>query len=122
MRDRDPIDNWTDGRMTLMGDAAHPMLQYLAQGACQAIEDAECLAKHIEKNGDDNEAAFQAYQNERLPKTTKVQTTARFFGEVLHATDPITRALRNRILRARSANDTSDVEWLYLKEKKKIKQ
>ena len=44
MYDREPLDNWTTGRVTLLGDAAHPMVQYLAQGACQAIEDAGCLA------------------------------------------------------------------------------
>ena len=47
MYDREPLDNWTTGRITLLGDAAHPMVQYLAQGACQAIEDAGCLARQL---------------------------------------------------------------------------
>jgi 2-polyprenyl-6-methoxyphenol hydroxylase-like FAD-dependent oxidoreductase len=47
--DRDPIENWVDGRVALLGDAAHPMLQYMAQGACMALEDAVCLS-HVVTN------------------------------------------------------------------------
>ena len=49
--DREPIKEWSKGRVTLLGDAAHPMLQYLAQGGCMAIEDAVVLAKQIAEHG-----------------------------------------------------------------------
>lgn len=80
MYDRLPIDNWTKGRITLMGDAAHPMLQYLAQGACQALEDAAYLSDMLHKHGNDIEQAFWEYQEERIPRTANVQTSARMWG------------------------------------------
>ena len=64
--DRPPIKNWSKGRMTLLGDAAHPMLQYLAQGACMAIEDAVCLANQVEARSGDYAAAFKAYQERAI--------------------------------------------------------
>jgi salicylate hydroxylase len=63
--DREPIKDWTSGRLTLLGDAAHPMLQYLAQGACMATEDAVCLAEKVAERPDDLPAAFKAYQQQR---------------------------------------------------------
>ena len=65
--DRPPIKDWSKGRITLLGDAAHPMLQYLAQGGNMAMEDAVCLAIQIEANGGDYEAAFKKYRDLRLP-------------------------------------------------------
>jgi 2-polyprenyl-6-methoxyphenol hydroxylase-like FAD-dependent oxidoreductase len=62
LRDRDPIRDWSKGRVTLLGDAAHPMLQYLAQGACMAMEDAVCLADQVASHASDPAAAFKAYQ------------------------------------------------------------
>ena len=67
--DREPVKNWTQGRVTLLGDAAHPMLQYLAQGACMATEDAVTLAEKVAATPDDLPAAFAAYQNERYLRT-----------------------------------------------------
>ncbi len=60
--DRDPIDNWVDGRVALLGDAAHPMMQYFAQGACMAMEDAVCLAAEMEANSGDIETTLASYQ------------------------------------------------------------
>ncbi len=60
--DREPVKNWTQGRVTLLGDAAHPMLQYLAQGACMATEDAVVLAEKVAASPDDLPAAFKAYR------------------------------------------------------------
>jgi salicylate hydroxylase len=113
MYDRLPIGNWTKGRVTLLGDAAHPMLQYLAQGACQAIEDAECLARHLSKQDGDIDEAFAGYQAERLDRTAQVQTVARAWGEVWHADDLIVPALRDRVFSRRSADDYTDLDWLY---------
>ena len=67
--DREPVKNWSRGRVTLLGDAAHPMLQYLAQGACMATEDAVVLAEKVEAAPGDLPAAFQAYEQERYLRT-----------------------------------------------------
>jgi salicylate hydroxylase len=113
MYDRLPITVWTKGRVTLLGDAAHPMLQYLAQGACQAIEDAECLARHLAKQNGDVVEAFAGYQVERVPRTGQVQTVARAWGETWHADDLVIPALRDRVFSHRAADDYTDLDWLY---------
>ena len=83
--DRPPVKNWSNGRITLLGDAAHPMLQYLAQGACMAVEDAVCLANRVATAQGDYAAAFQAYQDARYLRTGRVQIMARVYGEFYHA-------------------------------------
>ena len=113
MYDRDPISRWTRGRATLIGDAAHPMLQYLAQGACQALEDAAYLAYQVRIHQRDIEAAFEAYAKERTVRTARVQTNARRFGDILHTGEPLSILLRNRVLKDRSEDDCRDVDWLY---------
>ena len=75
--DRPPIKYWSKGRITLLGDAAHPMLQYLAQGACMAIEDAVCLADQIAAGGGDYRTAFKRYAELRYLRTARVQIMAR---------------------------------------------
>src|SRR4051812_16531339 len=74
--DREPVREWSKGRVTLLGDAAHPMLQYLAQGANMATEDGVVLAACVELSGGNLEAAFKRYQDERYLRTGRVQTTA----------------------------------------------
>lgn len=113
MVDRLPIPRWTDGRVALLGDAAHPMLQYIAQGACQAIEDAATLAEKFLTLGDDIPTVFRAYEAERTGRTARVQTSARNFGYIIHSGDPTTIMLRNYIFRNRRPNDFSAVEWIY---------
>jgi 2-polyprenyl-6-methoxyphenol hydroxylase-like FAD-dependent oxidoreductase len=115
--DRPPIKEWSRGRMTLLGDAAHPMLQYLAQGACMSIEDAVCLAnKVVAKNGD-YAAAFQAYQQARYLRTGRVQIMARVYGEFYHA-GGVAKELRNMMLGARTPQDAmAGMEWLYGEQK-----
>jgi salicylate hydroxylase len=112
MYDRLPISNWTKGNITLLGDAAHPMLQYLAQGGVQALEDASYLADML-KEHDSYEGAFKAFQEERLPRTAKVQSSARTWGEIIHAEDQISILLRNMIFKQRDAKDFSYTDWLY---------
>ena len=70
--DRDPMRHWSHGRVALLGDAAHPTLQSLAQGACMAIEDGFCLAAQIELADGDFAAAFRRYQASRLMRTARV--------------------------------------------------
>jgi len=111
--DREPIRDWSRGRTTLLGDAAHPMLQYLAQGACMAIEDGVCLADRVAAHGDDLARAFQAYQGDRYLRTGRVQLTARFYGDVYHAAG-VTAELRQMMLADRSPAQAYDgMAWLY---------
>ena len=112
MYDREPIGTWVEGRLVLTGDAAHPMLQYLAQGACQAIEDASSLAGQLWKNPDDWGAALAAYAQSRSARTAVVQRTARQWGEFWHC-DGVFRAVRNELLVERSPTDYKHVDWLY---------
>jgi 2-polyprenyl-6-methoxyphenol hydroxylase-like FAD-dependent oxidoreductase len=111
--DREPVKNWTHGRVTLLGDAAHPMLQYLAQGACMATEDAVCLAEKVAARPKDPAAAFLAYQQERYLRTARVQIMARVYGEFYHARGP-TAELRDQMLAGRTKEQSYDsVAWLY---------
>jgi len=112
LHDREPVDNWTRGRVTLLGDAAHPMLQYLAQGACMALEDAVCLADSLRAQADDPAKAFLDYQRERIPRTSKAQRWARRMGELVHL-DGMGALLRDLVLRDRADDDFTYVDWLY---------
>ena len=109
---RPPATTWTRGRVTLLGDAAHAMLQYAAQGACQAIEDAFVLA-HAMHDADGNVAeAFGIYERLRLPRASFVQLAARYWGKACHL-DGAGRAVRNALLARASTEPYDDVEWLY---------
>jgi 2-polyprenyl-6-methoxyphenol hydroxylase-like FAD-dependent oxidoreductase len=110
--DGEPLENWSQGKSTLLGDAAHPTLQYLAQGAIMAMEDAAVLAEEVEINNDDFQKAFLAYQGRRMNRTARVVLSARFFGEVCHASQG-GRFLRNDLLSRRSPDQTWESDWLY---------
>ena len=111
--DREPIKTWSQGRVTLLGDAAHPMLQYLAQGACMATEDAVCLASKVAAHGDDFPAAFKAYQSDRYLRTGQVQLTARLYGDIYHASG-VTAELRAMMLAGRAPEQAyQGMNWLY---------
>lgn len=116
MFDRDPLPTWVHGRIALLGDAAHPPLQYLAQGAIMAIEDGWVLAEHIDRHrtagGIDYDAALRAYEAVRPEHCRRVVLTARAWGDLWHL-DGIQRRQRNVILRARDTYDYSFVDWLY---------
>lgn len=110
MYDRLPIDRWVRGRIGLLGDAAHPMLQYLAQGACQAIEDADCVADALASGPPVQ--ALRRYEVQRAPRTALVQTTARSWGELWHR-DGVGASARDALLSGRDPTDHRHVEWLY---------
>jgi salicylate hydroxylase len=93
------------GRLALLGDAAHPMLQYLGQGACQALEDAVALGRALPD--------LEAYQRARLPKAVRCQTSARPWGDLWHTADPLTIAVRDRMFALRAADDYTELDWLY---------
>jgi len=112
--DRDPVDKWVDGRVALLGDAAHPMLQYMAQGACMAMEDAVCLSRMVEAFPGDLAQALEAYCARRLLRTTRVQLQSRAMGEHVYHPDGAHAQLRNAIMRAKTQEDWYNaLEWLY---------
>ncbi len=111
--DREPIDRWTFGRATLLGDAAHPMLQYLAQGACMALEDAVTLGEALRVHGGQFEPAFDHYQRSRIARTARVVLSAREMGRIYHAKG-VERLVRNDLWKGRSPERFYDaMEWLY---------
>jgi len=115
--DRPPVKNWSKGRITLLGDAAHPMLQYLAQGACMSIEDAVCLAAKAAAANGDYASAFRAYNAARYLRTGRVQIMARVYGEFYHACG-VAKELRNMMLSSRTPDDAmAGMEWLYGEQK-----
>jgi salicylate hydroxylase len=111
--DRDPIRHWHKGRVVLLGDAAHPTLQSLAQGACMAIEDGLCLADCIAAGNGDYEAAFGRYENARVLRTARVTLESRHLWDVYHS-DGITREVYWQMLGERSEGDVFQcLAWLY---------
>ncbi|HZE46619.1 MAG TPA: alpha/beta hydrolase fold domain-containing protein, partial [Xanthobacteraceae bacterium] len=84
MYDREPLDNWTTGRITLLGDAAHPMVPFLAAGAGQSIEDAWTFARVLSRRQDDVPGALLEYERRRLPRTTRIQAGARAAVKLMH--------------------------------------
>lgn len=115
--DREPVREWSRGRVTLLGDAAHPTLQYMAQGANMAIEDAVVLAAYVELSGRDWEKALRWYQDERYLRTARVQITSRYYGDLYHAAG-VVRELRNQFLAPKPGADSDrpsfeGIAWLY---------
>jgi salicylate hydroxylase len=112
--DRDPIRHWGRGRVTLLGDAAHPTLQSLAQGACMAIEDAVMLAECIERANGDFAAAFRTYERSRYLRTARVQYESRYLWDSFYHVEGIEREVMRQIGSARTEQDMFDcVAWLY---------
>ncbi len=112
--DRDPISNWVDGRVALLGDSAHPMLQYFAQGACMAMEDAVALSHCVEHHDDNTENALQRYQEMRKVRTARVQMNSRLIGEYIYHPDDAKAAVRNHVMRGMSPDDWyQQLNWLY---------
>jgi salicylate hydroxylase len=118
--DRDPIGQWTFGahrRATLLGDAAHPTLQYLAQGACMALEDAVTLGEALRLTqgaaGHRFDEAFDLYQRSRVARTARVVLSAREMGRIFHAKG-VERLVRNELWKGRAPDRFYDaLEWLY---------
>jgi salicylate hydroxylase len=114
---RAPLERWTVGRATLLGDAAHPPLPFLAQGACQALEDAVVLGECLRgASAADAPAALARYERLRRPRTTKVQAVAAAAERFWHQTDPVQIRARDGRFRGISRVDpfTETVwGWLY---------
>jgi salicylate hydroxylase len=112
---REPVDNWTRGRVTLLGDAAHFMLQYMAQGAAMAMEDAVCLGACADEADGDFEATFRDYQQKRIVRATRVQISANtLVGMIFHVPDGLEREVRNDMFRGRSPErHYQALEWVF---------
>ena len=112
--DRDPVTKWVDRKVAVLGDAAHPMLQYLAQGACMAIEDAVCLSEEVNNEKENIEQALINYQNKRMLRTARVQLHSREIGKHVYHADGVHALLRNQIMKSKTQEDWyNDIEWLY---------
>ncbi|MDO5620968.1 MAG: 3-hydroxybenzoate 6-monooxygenase [Paracoccus sp. (in: a-proteobacteria)] len=111
--DREPVTKWIDGRVVLLGDAAHPMLQYFAQGACMAMEDAVALSAMLDQYAD-HDQALAAYQSLRNLRTARVQLQSREIGQHVYHSAGAHAELRNAVMRAKSPADWYEaVGWLY---------
>ena len=114
--DRDPVDDWVDGRAALLGDAAHPMLQYAAQGACMALEDAVVLGRCLgaRARGASIPAALRAYNRARRARVAKTQMLSRRLGEEIYHARGAQAVARDRLL---AGIDTEDlharIAWLH---------
>ena len=114
LADRDPIENWIDGRVVLLGDAAHPTHQYFAQGACMAMEDSVMLAYQLEKHDGDFGAAFAEYQAARIVRAYRVVISSRLIGKHLYHAEGAERLVRNAVIGAKTQTQFYDsLEWLY---------
>jgi salicylate hydroxylase len=112
--DRDPIRHWSRGRVTLLGDAAHPTLQTLAQGACMAIEDAVCLAELSEQAHGDFASAFRRYESARYLRTARVQFESRYHWDNFYHVGGVEREVAREIWSKRGEDEMFDcLAWLY---------
>ena len=111
--DREPIGQWSFGRVTLLGDAAHPTTQYLAQGACTALEDAVTLSEALHVCNNDFVKGFDLYQRSRIPRTARIVLSSREMGRIYHAKG-VERLVRNDLWKDRTPDRFYDaMEWVY---------
>ena len=112
--DREPVTIWSNGPVTLLGDAAHPMHQYFAQGACMALEDAVCLGDQVAAADGDFPVAFKAYQDARIVRTGRVVLGARLMGSKVYHPAGVEAQVRNQMLGSKSPEQFYDMlDWLY---------
>lgn len=112
MYDREPATSWVDDRVALVGDAAHAMLQYLAQGGAQSLDDSIAMAEALLAT-DDEAQAFHAYQDRRLVHAGNIQRLARVAGELFHI-EGIGRQLRNFCFKDHDPGDYSNLDWMFM--------
>ncbi|CAF4203418.1 unnamed protein product [Rotaria magnacalcarata] len=116
--DRNPLSKWSHGHLVLLGDAAHPMLQYAGQGAAQALEDADALVSAYKKYGSLSlDAVFREYEQKRIPRSSKIVQFARDIGTFAHC-DGVEKIARDATLKAHDMNDYKFLNWLYAAEQK----
>jgi salicylate hydroxylase len=111
--DREPVERWGNARATLLGDAAHPMTQYMAQGACMALEDAVTLGEAVKACDGNLQAAFSMYESVRIPRTARVVWSTREMGRLYHAKG-VERTVRNSLWAGRTQTEFyAALNWLY---------
>ena len=115
LRYREPVDNWVRGPVALLGDAAHLMLQYMAQGAAMAMEDAVALGVCADEADGDFESGFLRYQEKRIVRSSRVQISANsLIGQIFHVPDGLQRLIRNDIYLGRAPERYYDaLEWVF---------
>lgn len=112
--DREPIDNWTDGNVVLLGDAAHPTLQYFAQGAAMALEDAVCLTDKLSHFGGNFNEVFKSFQQDRMVRSYRVVLNSREIGKHIYHPEGMHRHIRNSIMSQKTPEDFyQHLQWLY---------
>jgi salicylate hydroxylase len=112
--DRDPIRHWSRDRVTLLGDAAHPTLQTLAQGACMAIEDAVCLADLVDQHDGNFTTAFKSYEKARYLRTARVQFESRYHWDNFYHVGGVEREVARAIWSGKTDDQMYDcLAWLY---------
>lgn len=113
--DRDPIRPWSKGRVTLLGDAAHPTLQTLAQGACMALEDSVCLGELLDgTSGGEIASAFQQYERARYLRTARVQFESRYHWDNWYHVGGIEREVARATWSVKGEQEMYDcLAWLY---------
>ncbi len=115
--DREPLRQWTRGRVTLLGDAAHPMLPYLAQGACMAIEDAYALSALLDRAQGSIQSAFKDYESLRMPRTAQVQRNSSARARTNELTSPLAQLRRDLTYKLKKlispSRHTYEIEWIY---------
>jgi salicylate hydroxylase len=113
MFDRLPVDNWTRGAMTLLGDAAHPALPFIAQGAAMAIEDAVTLAQCLSAHGVEPIQALRLYEGLRRRRVARVQRASRMTGRIYHLRGPLAHLRDAALARMGGAKLRERYDWLY---------
>ena len=112
--DRAPLDHWSVGRVTLLGDACHAMLPFMAQGAAQSIEDGATLtACLVQRGGADVASALRRYEALRLPRATRLQEMSRVNKTRFHLPDGPAQQERDALLATRGDRSIEALDWLY---------
>jgi len=112
--DRDPFDYWVQGRVALLGDAAHPMLPHHAQGAAQAVEDGWVLAEKLRHaEAGDVPAALKAYERGRIARATAIQAGSRDQGAANHLPDGPEQRQRDQLMAQRAGDIVIPFDWLW---------
>ena len=113
LHDRAPLPSWTRGRVTLLGDACHPMLPMAAQGAAQAIEDGAALAALLEAMSDDVPGALERYETVRKPRATRLQEVSAVNRKRFHMPDGPEQQKRDALMVTSGDRSFAALSWLY---------
>src|SRR5262249_46154114 len=114
LHDRLPLASWTDGHVTLLGDACHPMLPFMAQGAAQSIEDGATLAALLEVVPDDISGALRRYETLRKPRATRLQEASAANRVRFHLHDGPKQRERDALMAASGDRSIANIGWLYM--------